>query len=109
MSSSSVWGGGRTVGRGPSGRVRNMQAMKDAKLIAVERLLTDDGHDSEALARCRAEMRRRGFPVGVYQGAGSGAQAAMVTSYSGYDTVVPAAAVQDEYDELLDWLAEVTN
>lgn len=102
MSSSSVYGGGRTVGRGPSGRVRNMQAMHTPKLIAVERLLIDDGGDALALARCQAELRKRGFAVGTYKpfATQEAALAAVGTT---------EAEVQDEYDELLDWLAEVTN
>lgn len=105
MSSNSVYGGGRTVGRGPSGRVRNFGAMLDPKLLAVERLLTEDGNDRLAIERCRAELSKRGyrFHLADIPSARVVAQgAALVTAPSEAD-------VQSEYDELLDWLAEVTN
>lgn len=83
-----------------------MGAMLDPKLIAVERLLTEDGRDPEALDRCRAEMRRRGFPTGPFARL-DGASYTMPARQAAVVTMPTEAEVQDEYDELLRWLAEL--
>lgn len=117
MASSSVYGSGKTIGRGQSGRVRNMGAMLDPKLLAVEQMLTNAQNgvtgyqygtggvqimpDNEALDKARATLRSRGYQQ---DGNGGwllhGVQAATRTAPT-------TQSVDDEVDELLRWLADL--
>lgn len=56
-----AWGRGASFGRGPSGRVRNMRAMTDPKLLAVEDVLRCISNDPQALAKAQSALMERGY------------------------------------------------
>lgn len=99
----SAWGRGATFGRGPTGRIRNMGAMTDEKLLAVEDVLRNVGsqRDDEAMLKAQSVLRSRGFQfVGNGWTTGGGVK----VTRAQYVSAVAPSLRREDYEDEDEWL-----